>query len=238
MKVRRNNEEDFSGALEMLGNQQALVTEQTVHSKAYYIWLDEEIKEADYYRRALEILHNASENDFVYIHIDSIGGQVGSAVKLINAIRLCNAQVVGVLENRAYSAGSLILLACPAILVKPYSTFMAHTVSAATGGEVAKMVEYASFLKAETDRLIADIYRGFLTEEEIVSVQRGYKEIWLKDFEVLQRLESLAAYRKSLKEQDDEDVVTVGKPVVEPVEEVETPVVQSKPRRSRKKVSE
>lgn len=236
-RIRRNNEEDFDIDALGLGNRQALVTKQTMNNTAYRIWLDEEIKEPPYYRDALEALETASENDFIYIHIDSVGGSVGTAVKMINAIRQSEAQIMGVLENRAYSAGSLILLACPAILVKPYSTLMAHTVSAGTGGEMAKMWDYATFLKTETDRLIEDIYSGFLTKDEINSVKMGHKEIWLRDVEVIQRLDGLAEYRKNLKEQEDEEVVTVGKPVVESVEE-EPPVVESKPRKSRKKVSE
>ncbi|MNK14315.1 Clp protease [compost metagenome] len=240
-RIRRNNEEDFDmEALGLMGNRQVVVTEQSINSTAYRIYLDEEIREAHYYRKALEVLDTASESDFIYIHIDTIGGSVGTAVKLINAIRQSSAQILGVLENRAYSAGSLILLACPSILVKPYSTLMAHTVSAGTGGEMAKMWDYAQFLKTETDRLIDDTYSGFLTPDEINSVKLGHKEIWLRDYEVSERLDSLAEYRRSLKEQDDEEVVKVGKPVVEAVEEAET-VVESTPvkvRKSRKKASE
>lgn len=238
-RTQRNNEEDFDMDALGLGNRQALVTKQSVNSTAYRIWLDEEIKEPPYYREALEALDNASEGDFIYIHIDSIGGSVGTAVKMINAIRQSDAQIMGVLENRAYSAGSLILLACPAILVKPYSTLMAHSVSAGTGGEMAKMWDYATFLKTETDRLIEDIYGGFLTKDEINSVKLGHKEIWLRDFEVIQRLDGLAEYRKNLKGGEDEEVVEVGKPVVD---DPEVPVVESAPekptRKSRKKVSE
>lgn len=235
-RIRRNNEEDFDMEALGLGNRQALVTKQTVNNTSYRIWLDEEIKDPQYYRDALEALETAVEGDFIYIHIDSIGGSVGTAVKMINAIRQTDAQVLGVLENRAYSAGSLILLACPAILVKPYSTLMAHSVSAGTGGEMAKMWDYATFLKTETDRLIEDIYGGFLTKDEINSVKLGHKEIWLRDFEVIQRLDGLAEYRKNLTGGEDEEVVEVGKPIVDdPV----PPVVESKPvRKSRKKVSE
>lgn len=236
MKIRRNNEEDFDMAELGFGNQQARVTKVALPSTAYRIYLDEEIKDPPYYRDALEALENASEGDFIYIHIDTVGGNVGTAVKIINAIRQSSAQIMGVLENRAYSAGSLILLACPAILVKPYSALMAHTVSAGTGGEMAKMWDYATFLKTETDRLIEDIYSGFLTADEINSVKLGHKEIWLRDFEVMQRLEGLAEYRRNLKETNEEEVVEVGKPIVD---DPEPPVVESKPvRKSRKKASE
>lgn len=237
-RIRRNNEEDFDMDVLGLGNRQALVTKQTINSTAYRIWLDEEIKEPPYYRDALEALETATEGDFIYIHIDSIGGSVGTAVKMINAIRQSDAQIMGVLENRAYSAGSLILLACPAILVKPYSTLMAHSVSAGTGGEMAKMWDYATFLKTETDRLIDDIYSGFLTKDEINSVKLGHKEIWLKDFEVSERLDTLAEFRRSLKEQEDEEVVKVGKPVVEVVEDVVESAPVKPARKSKKKTSE
>lgn len=236
-RIRRNNEEDFDLEGFGLGSRQALVTKQVMNNTCYRLWLDEEIKDPVYYREHLEVLETASENDFIYIHIDSIGGSVGTAVKMINAIRQSNAQILGVLENRAYSAGSLILLACPSILVKPYSTLMAHSVSAGTGGEMAKMWDYAQFLKTETDRLIEDIYGGFLTKDEINSVKLGHKEIWLRDHEVIQRLDGLAEYRRNLKEAEDEEVVTVGKPSVEQPAE-EEPVVESKSARKPRKKKE
>jgi ATP-dependent protease ClpP protease subunit len=240
-RIRRNNEEDFDLEGFGLGSRQALVTKQVMNNTCYRLWLDEEIKDPVYYREHLEVLETASENDFIYIHIDSIGGSVGTAVKMINAIRQSNAQILGVLENRAYSAGSLILLACPSILVKPYSTLMAHSVSAGTGGEMAKMWDYAQFLKTETDRLIEDIYSGFLSKDEINSVKMGHKEIWLKDVEVIQRLDGLAEYRRSLTAQEEEEVVTVGKPTLEFAEDSSTeeiPVVESKPARKPRKKKE
>lgn len=238
-KIRRNNDEDFEDVLGLGGNRQALVTKQSVNSTAYRIWLDEDIKDPPYYRDALEALDNATESDFIYIHIDSVGGSVGTAVKMINAIRQSDAQIMGVLENRAYSAGSLILLACPAILVKPYSTLMAHSVSAGFGGDLEKSLDYATFLKTETNRLVDDVYGGFLTPDEITSVKLGHREIWLKDFQVIERLDKLAIYRKNLKEKDDEEAVEVGKPMVESAEDevLEEPPVKSA-RKSRKKASE
>jgi len=109
-----------------------------------------------------------------------------------------------VLENRAYSAGSMILLACPRIMVKPYASFMAHSVSAGVGGELQKMVDYSKFLQKESDRLIDDLYTGFLTTDEIQDVKFGKREVWLTDEEILARLNILAEYKKSLKEASEE----------------------------------
>ncbi len=209
MRPHKNNDDDFDlDFFSQMGNRSVVVTEQTMMSTAYRIWLDEDIKEAQYYRRAFEVLETANESDFIYLHIDSIGGHLGTALKFVNAIHSSSAQVMGVLENRAFSAGSMILLACPRIMVKPYSTFMAHSVSAGVGGELQKMVNYSGFLKKESDRIIDDIYTGFLTPQEIDSVKQGKAEIWLKDEEVLKRLDSLSEYKKQLKAslETDEEV--------------------------------
>lgn len=204
MRVRKNDDDELElEFLNQMGQRGVHISEQSVNINSYKIWLDEEIKEPQYYRRAFEILESASENDFVYLHMDSTGGQVGTAIKFINAIKLCNGTVMGVLENRAYSAGSMILLACPKIAVKPYASMMIHSVSAGVGGELQKMVDYSKFLQKESDRLIDELYTGFLTSEEIQDVKAGKREVWLTDEEVLARLNTLVEYKKSLKESSE-----------------------------------
>lgn len=235
-KPRKNEDgEDELDSLGIMGNRQALVSKQQVSNTAYRIWLDEEIKDSPYYREALETLDTAGPGDFVYIHIDTVGGSVGTAVKMINAIRQSEAEVLGVLENKAYSAGSLILLACPQILIKPYSTFMAHSISMGAGGDLEKIVDYISFIKGESNRLIEDIYGGFLTKEEITAVKLGHKEVWLKDYEIMERLDGLAEYRRLLADHEEDEAVKVGKPSVEKTTETEDVVVESVPvKKSRK----
>lgn len=207
MRVRKNeDEEDIEvGFLEQFATRGVTITEQKAVSTAYRIWLDEQIKEPQYYRRALEVLETAGEDDYVFIHVDTTGGHVGTAVKLINAIRNSSATVMGVLEHRAYSAGSMILLACPRIMVKPYATLMAHSVSVGAGGDLQKLMDYGNFLKKETDRLIEDVYTGFLSPSEIEAVKLGSSEIWLTDSEILDRLDTLAEYKKLQREAELEN---------------------------------
>lgn len=193
------NNEEFIMLPEVPGNSSS-VTKETVVSTKWDIWLDHEITEPRDFREELKTLLYAGENDEVYVHIDTCGGQIDTAIRFINSIRTCSANVTGILEAKAYSAGSIILLACPAIVVRPYSRMMCHS---AWGGVFGTMDQQRRQLEAETkeiNRLAKDIYSGFLSKDEIDQISTGKTEIWLTDKEILSRLDKLAKYNKVSKD--------------------------------------
>lgn len=196
-KVKNDEENDLQ---DIFGSKEVFVKTTTINCFHHRIFLDEDIKDASFYRKAIDIIDNAGPNDFINIHIDTPGGDLSSAISIINAIRGSDAQILGTLEQKAFSAGSLILLACPNIMIKPYATLMAHSGMAGAWGAFDRATDQLGFFKEETTRLMREIYTGFFTEEEIESVVRGHREIWLKDHEILSRLENLQKYRLEIQE--------------------------------------
>ena len=73
------------------------------HNK-YEFNLDEDIKEPSYYRNLIEVLNNATEQDLVVLNINSGGGQLDSAISIIDALRNTRANTLAWISGSAYSA--------------------------------------------------------------------------------------------------------------------------------------
>ena len=85
------------------------------------------------------------------------------------------------------SAGTIITMECDTIEVAPYAEFMIHNYSHSTSGSGAQVKEYVTFTDNEFKKAVADIYSGFLTEEEMYDISERDKEIWLNQKQVLER---------------------------------------------------
>lgn len=160
----------------------------------YSVYLDEEMGEPKQYRKVYQSLEMATEIDAFNIHINTIGGQLDTTIQLIAAIKETKAYVNGICYN-AQSAGSIVLLSCPNIIVKPFSSMMIHSVLYGGGfSTVSQHEQYAKFSKDTMKDLFEDVYSGFLTDTELKEVINGEKEIWLKDKEIVERLEKRKEY--------------------------------------------
>lgn len=157
----------------------------------YTIPLDKEIKRVSIYRDALRVLEEAGEEDTVEIVINTPGGNLNTTVTLINAIQNCRGRVVGKIVGLAASGGSLVALSCPEIVLMPYAQIMIHPASGGLEGTVQDMFAHGRFALSEVARLYREVYAGFLTEEELVSVIEDNKELWFNDDASVERLDRM-----------------------------------------------
>ena len=162
----------------------------------YDILLDEEIKSPSYYRNAFQTLRNAQEGETVRILISTYGGNLTSAITFKNLIEQCAAEVVGVLEGEAYSAGSLILLSCPVIHIQPYTTLMCHSAAFGSSGMVQQVRDHVDFTGRHAEAVMEDVYRDFLSAQEFEDLKRGV-EIWLDYDQINSRLEKMFEAREA-----------------------------------------
>jgi len=157
----------------------------TVNNHSFY--LVEDIGEPKFYLNMLHTIRTAEEHDTIFIHLNTRGGNLYTAVQIINAIRTSRAVIITSLEGEVCSAGTMIFLAGQHHMVAPNSSFMIHNYSQWLGGkgnEIQQQVRHTeSFFKDFAD----SIYGGFLTEEEIASVLDG-RDIWMKSTEVVERV--------------------------------------------------
>lgn len=198
--------------------------QQTNSSTLTRFFLDEEIMEPNYYRNLLQVLLSAGDNDVVEIWINTRGGDISSTEAIVSAIQNSEAQVVGLINGMAYSAGSVIALSCPNLVVLDSASMMIHESSYGAGGKSSDIRGYVGFLDRKLDRLIDTVYEGYLTTDEIVQVKNG-KELWMLPEEIEERLEKRNTYFENKLAAERE---ALENPVVDVVP------VASKPQRKRR----
>lgn len=123
----------------------------------------------------------------IHLHINSFGGSASVAVQLINAIQECQAVTVAHIEGDALSTHSLITLACDVIEVSPYSRMLIHSGSLELGGSTSVVKGFLEASNELNNKVFKDVYRGFLSDQEIELVLGGV-DIWLDSDEIIERV--------------------------------------------------
>jgi ATP-dependent protease ClpP protease subunit len=185
----RNDEEDEEGEVNIRTNSQYLpYFESTKVNRCIKVHLDENIREAKYYRTVLQGIESLGEGDVVLLNINSYGGQLDGAIAIINAIENTDADVHADIEGVAASAASLIALAAPSISVSPYATMMVHSATFGAFGKQSDVISHASFVDKQVRNLMGSVYKDFLTDKELEEVIMG-RELWFDAEEIVRRLE-------------------------------------------------
>jgi ATP-dependent protease ClpP protease subunit len=189
IRLARNDDEDEDGEVNIRTNSQYLpYFESTKVNRCIKVHLDENIREAKYYRTVLQGIESLGEGDVVLLSINSYGGQLDGAIAIINAIENTDADVHASIEGVAASAASLIALASPSISVSPYATMMVHAATFGAFGKQSDVISHASFVDKQVRTLMGSVYKDFLTEKELEEVIMG-KELWFDAEEIVRRLE-------------------------------------------------
>jgi ATP-dependent protease ClpP protease subunit len=185
----RNDDDDEDGEVNIRTNSQYLPYFESVKTnRCIKVFLDENIREAKYYRTVLQGLDSLGEGDLILLNINSYGGQLDGAIAIINAIENTEADVHASIEGVAASAASLIALAAPSISVSPYATMMVHSATFGAFGKQSDVISHASFVDKQVRNLMGSVYKDFLTDKELEEVIMG-KEMWFDAEEIVRRLE-------------------------------------------------
>lgn len=228
-------------------NDQCPVDHSTQIINSFDIVLDENIREPAYYRNAFQVLRQAQAGDRVNFFINNSGGRLDTAVCFVNLMKETQAEVYAYLEGDTHSAASIIALNAHMIQVKPYASMMIHHASFGSGGTVQNVMDHVNFTSKQTERLIRDTYKFFLSETELDEVIRN-REIWLTDEEIGERLEIMFEARANEPcdcgqcgidlEEEQEDIPTledlIEKAVAQGIEQYEKKKLAAEKKASRK----
>ena len=169
------------------------VTEYTVSDTRYRYRFDSDIGHVSEYSELLEFLAN---NDDVFLELvfSSDGGDMVTALAIINAIHESKVHCHGSLLTHAHSAAGIIFLSCASHSVSMNSSLMVHEQqSYGLGGKTSDLVSVVGFETKQHRRLMKRVYEGFLCDSELDQVLAG-KELWMADDEVADRLNIMYAY--------------------------------------------
>jgi ATP-dependent protease ClpP protease subunit len=190
--TNRNNSDDEETVFPFGPNQQHLpYFESSQTTKMIKAYLDEDIKDAKYYRPLIHAIESAGEGDLIYLSINSYGGYLDGAIALINAMQSTEANVHACIDGTAASAASLIALAAPSIAVSPHASMMIHAATFGSFGKQSDVMSHASFVDKRVKSLMANIYKDFLTDQEFAEVLMG-REMWFDFEQIHERLEKRA----------------------------------------------
>jgi len=153
----------------------------------YNVYLTDTIEMPAAYNELIYLLRTASKNDSIEILLNNGGGVVDSGLMIVNALRETKAHTTARVSGLVASASTLITLACDDIIVEDFLSFMVHNYSHSVSGGGAQVKEYVTFTDRELSSTIGEIYKNFLTKEEIKSIIEQDREIWLNTEEVKER---------------------------------------------------
>jgi ATP-dependent protease ClpP protease subunit len=189
---------------------------KTQTAQCIQVSIDEEIKEASYYRQVAQAIRDTSEGDIIEFDICSPGGRLDGLQVLLSAIYSTPAETIAKINGDCSSAASMLALHCDGVVVSPFATMLVHNVSYATGysknADIKNMVEHIS---EYSEKLFRDTYEYFLTEEEIVKCLDGL-QLYLNADEISERLR--IKFQKMQEEQEELEDELDGEYCVDPID--------------------
>ena len=151
------------------------------------IYFTDSIEAPSVYNEVVFTINNAQPHELIHLHINNGGGWIDSCFMIIDAIEKSQAKVIGYLYGTVASVATIIALSCDYIVPSKYISFMIHNYSAGAGQQKGhELKAYQNFTDKELNRAFREIYKGFLTDEEMTNVIEG-KDIWLNEDEVMER---------------------------------------------------
>lgn len=169
--------------------------ESGIYSRAngtyHELYLSGAIETPELYIDWMDVIRNASPNDEIVIHINSGGGVIDTALQMLRCISETHAHVTCSVEGSCMSAATMIFLAGDTLQVSPHSLFMFHNYSGGTFGKGGEMYDNVVFEREWSRRFLQDIYKNFLTEQEIQAMLDN-KDIWMHSEEVVERCQRRA----------------------------------------------
>lgn len=177
------------------------VVRTSVLGRRIEIFFDTEIGLPDEHREEIHAIRSAGPDDCVILYINTPGGVLTTTQSIINALHMTQAETVAIIEGQVASAGTMIACSAQSVQVMPHAQFMIHSAAGGMGGELRNVAHAMEFQKDAIERLMRDVYRDFLTEEEFESVFDG-RELWLTDDEVVARFKARAEKWNSERKQE------------------------------------
>ena len=156
------------------------------NGSTYDCYIADDIESPNYYNELCFLLEHANIKDKVVLHLNTNGGYIDSAFKIVASIKRSKAKVIGRLTGTVASAGTIIALSCNELEVEDFTSFMVHNYSGGTSGKGHEIRDYVDFSDKTLRETFKKLYEGFLTSRELTEIVKG-KDFWMDSDEVRQR---------------------------------------------------
>lgn len=152
----------------------------------YDVYVSNEIGLPEKYDKFCHLLDKAGHDDIVRIHLNTPGGMMDSAFKILRSLRNTRATTIAVCTGEVASAGTMIALGCNHIEVDDYLCFMCHNYSGGASGKAHEIEDKMKWERENLPRIFKNIYKDFLTTTEMSNMLKG-KDIYLNATDVLKK---------------------------------------------------
>lgn len=150
------------------------------------VFLTTPIGSPNLYDELCHRLLTAGNDETFIFNICTPGGDLDTAIRIVDAMRRSKAHIVGDLTGSVNSAGTMITMGCDTIRCALHTSFMIHYYSASVEGKGSELKSRQAFMNRILENLMYDVYEGFLTKKEIASTVEG-SDFWFDSVEVMQR---------------------------------------------------
>jgi ATP-dependent protease ClpP protease subunit len=181
----------------MLLPQKSRITSSHNGGMTHVIQIHEPISEPTEWSDELALINGCSEQDTIVLDLCTPGGLLDTAMLFVRSLNSCAGHTVAIIGPEVASAGSIIGLSCREWILDDTSTLMIHTSSYGIGGKDTDILEHANFSRQQLKRLYENVYRGFLSTDELSDVIKG-TPFYFDAENIADRLDNLQEYRASL----------------------------------------
>lgn len=203
------------------------VTCQPQTSFVYNIYLFGAIVDPNQFIGAIEVLNRATEDDVVFVHLQTPGGSIDATDTFLSAMRGCEADVIVRASGGVHSAGTIILMNAPSFQLSRNFNALIHNGSTGAGGKFSDFKAMAKAAESQMEDVLRQTYEGFLSPKELDDLIGG-KDYWLDGKQFSERFNKRQEFLKA----------KYGQQTVAPTEETdadEAPQPQKPARKSRAK---
>ena len=176
----------------------------TPTSYVYKVNIDEACEHVSQFADLVDALEQAGEQDVFQIRLTTPGGSLDSVYPLISAMRNTDAFIHVHCDSMVASAGTLLMMCAHAVSFNEFISVMFHSVQGGSYGHQRNVDAQTAHFSATHDRLLRDLYKDFLTEDELEKLFFGM-EYWFTPEECHERLK--ARHEKQQQEVTEEELI-------------------------------
>lgn len=168
------------------------------------LYMTDAVNDSSYYHEFSEVCASLTEADALCIFIDNGGGYISGAQFITRIVENSLAATYAIVTDMAASAATIIALSVDTLIMNPHSYFMIHAVSWGNGGKLNEIQAHSEFTIKQSKIYLTEVYKDFLTEEEILDVIKG-TDMYLTAEEVGERFKVVQDRREAISDEEKAD---------------------------------
>lgn len=177
--------------------------EQTVRVNPS-LYLYGELRDPEDYIEDLQFIRSLEPGEVCDIYCNSPGGRVDTGLAIAFAMEASGAQFRFHVDSECSSAATFIMLKCHEWVIPSHARIFIHNYQGGTAGSGYEQMRQVEFDRKWSVELLRDVYKHFLTEDEIDKVLNN-DVIYISGRDCVVRLNHMVAQQMEESEEVESD---------------------------------